>query len=91
LKRVYKGSLLILLKIRGEVEIMGNVTIKEIGVILSDWVPILTAIVFLVKIYLMIKGNTLLTRVNLKATKVMLDHFIEDKIGNGELSKREKI
>lgn len=35
----------------------------------------------------MIKKNDGLTRVNLKATKVMLDHFIEKGVGNGEFKE----
>ena len=31
-----------------------------------------------------------LAKVNIKATKVMLDHFIEDKIGNGEFKQARK-
>ena len=37
-----------------------------------------------------IENNDLLTKTNLKATKVMLDHFIEDKIGDGEFKQARK-
>jgi hypothetical protein len=54
-------------------------------------------IIYLAKIYAQIKltqeqmsNNDKLTRANLKATKVMLDHFIEDKIGNGEFRDARK-
>jgi hypothetical protein len=39
---------------------------------------------FSFKIYKKIERNDALTKVNLKATKVMLDQFISDKVGNGE-------
>lgn len=37
-----------------------------------------------------IENNDILTKTNLKATKVMLDHFIEDKVGNGEFKQARK-
>lgn len=63
---------------------MGNLTIGDIGTFLGIVLPILGVLFFLFKIYQKIENNDTLTRANLKATKVMLDHFIEDKIGNGE-------
>lgn len=63
---------------------MGSFTIGEIAGFLGIVTPILGVLWFLFKIYQKIENNDALTRANLKATKVMLDHFIEDKIGNGE-------
>lgn len=63
---------------------MGNLTIGDIGTFIGIVLPILGVLFFLFKIYQKIETNDALTRANLKATKVMLDHFIEDKIGNGE-------
>ena len=71
---------------------MENITIGQIGSLLDIVTPILGVLWFLFKIYSKIEVNDKLTRANLKATKVMLDHFIEDKIGNGEFKQaREEI
>lgn len=71
---------------------MENITIGQIGSLLAIVTPILGVLWFLFKIYSKIEVNDKLTRANLKATKVMLDHFIEDKIGNGEFKQaREEI
>lgn len=71
---------------------MQNVTLGQIGAFVGIVTPILGVLWFLFKIYRKIETNDKLTRANLKATKVMLDHFIEDKIGNGEFRKaREEI
>lgn len=71
---------------------MGSFTIGEIAGFLGIVTPILGVLWFLFKIYQKIENNDALTRANLKATKVMLDHFIEDKIGNGEFkAAREEI
>jgi hypothetical protein len=61
-----------------------NITVGEIAAFLGILLPILGVLWFMFKIYQKIENNDVLTRANLKATKVMLDHFIEDKIGNGE-------
>lgn len=63
---------------------MENITVGEIAAFLGILLPILGVLWFMFKIYQKIENNDVLTRANLKATKVMLDHFIEDKIGNGE-------
>lgn len=71
---------------------MENITIGQIGAFIAILTPILGVLWFLFKIYRKIEANDKITRANLKATKVMLDHFIEDKIGNGEFRKaREEI
>lgn len=71
---------------------MQNITLSQIGGFIGIVTPILGVLWFLFKIYRKIETNDKLTRANLKATKVMLDHFIEDKIGNGEFRKaREEI
>lgn len=71
---------------------MENITIGQIGAFIGIVTPILGVLWFLFKIYRKIEANDKITRANLKATKVMLDHFIEDKVGNGEFRKaREEI
>ena len=71
---------------------MENITIGQIGGFIGIVTPILGVLWFLFKIYRKIEANDKITRANLKATKVMLDHFIEDKVGNGEFRKaREEI
>jgi len=71
---------------------LGSVSIGEIAGFLGIVTPILGVLWFLFKIYQKIENNDTLTRANLKATKVMLDHFIADKIGNGEFkAAREEI
>lgn len=71
---------------------MENITIGQIGAFIGIITPILGVLWFLFKIYRKIEANDKITRANLKATKVMLDHFIEDKVGNGEFRKaREEI
>lgn len=71
---------------------MPDITLGQIGAFIGIVTPILGVLWFLFKIYRKIETNDKLTRANLKATKVMLDHFIEDKIGNGEFRKaREEI
>lgn len=69
---------------------MDNLTIGEIGKAIALITPIVGIFFFLFKIYNKIDSNDKLTRVSLKATKVMLDHFIEDKIGNGEFRQARK-
>lgn len=70
---------------------MENITIGQIVIAISIFSTIGGVLLYLAKIYKKvletsqkIDSNDVLTRTNLKATKVMLDHFIEDKIGNGE-------
>lgn len=71
---------------------MENITLGQMAAFIGIVTPILGVLWFLFKIYRKIETNDKLTRANLKATKVMLDHFIEDKIGNGEFRKaREEI
>lgn len=69
---------------------MSEITLGQIGGFLGLVVPILTVLWFLFKIYTKIETNDKLTRANLKATKVMLDYFIEDKIGNGDFKSARK-
>lgn len=64
-----------------------SITIGQIAGFLGIVTPILGVLWFLFKIYQKIEANDKLTRANLKATKVMLDHFIEDKVGNGEFKQ----
>lgn len=66
---------------------MNNITLGQIAVSLSIIIPILTALWFLFKIYSKILQNEKLTRASLGAITVMLDHFIENKVGNGEFRK----
>lgn len=73
---------------------MENITIGQIMVVISILSTIGGVLIYLAKIYKKvletnrkIDSNDVLTRTNLKATKVMLDHFIEDKIGNGEFKQ----
>ena len=71
---------------------MENVTLGQITGALVVGIPIITALWFLFKIYIKILQNEKLTIASLKAVSVMLDHFIENKIGNGEFKKvREQI
>nr|DAI63193.1 MAG TPA: hypothetical protein [Caudoviricetes sp.] len=70
---------------------MENITIGQIVIAISILSTIGGVLLYLAKIYKKvletsqkIDSTDVLTRANLKATKVMLDHFIEDKIGNGE-------
>lgn len=64
-----------------------ELTIKEISNFLAIITPIIGVFYFLFKIYHKLETNDKLTRVNLKATKVMLDQFISDKVGNGEFKE----
>jgi hypothetical protein len=69
-----------------------NLTLGQIAGGLAVGIPIITALWFLFKIYTKILQNEKLTIASLKAITVMLDHFIENKIGNGEFKKaREEI
>lgn len=69
-----------------------NVTLGQIGGFIGIITPIVGVLFFLFKIYQKLETNDKLTRVNLEATKVMLDQFITDKIGNGEFKQaRSKI
>lgn len=61
-----------------------HITIGQLAGLISIILPILGVLWFLFKIYQKIETNDKLTRTNLKATKVMLNHFIENKIGNGD-------
>lgn len=71
---------------------MENITLGQIAAFCGVITPILGVFWFLFKIYQKIEANDRLTRANLKATKVMLDQFIENKIGNGEFkSARQEI
>ena len=66
---------------------MENITLGQVASALGIIGTIIGVFWFLFRIYAKIDSNDKLTRVNLKATKVMLDHFIEDKVGNGEFRK----
>lgn len=73
---------------------MENITVGQIIATITALSTIIGAFAFLFKIYKKvletnqkIENNDTLTRTNLKATKVMLDHFIEDKVGNGEFKQ----
>lgn len=66
---------------------MESITLGQVASALGIIGSIIGVFWFLFRIYEKIDNNDKLTRVNLKATKVMLDHFIEDKIGNGEFRK----
>lgn len=71
---------------------VSSITLGQLAIGLSIIIPILTALWFLFKIYTKILQNEKLTRASLGAITVMLDHFIENKIGNGEFKKaREEI
>lgn len=76
---------------------MESITIGQIVGAISTLTVLGGVLVFLSKIYKKvietnnkIENNDLLTKTNLKATKVMLDHFIEDKIGNGEFKEARR-
>ena len=69
---------------------MENITVGQIAGAIAIITPIAGIFFFLFKIYMKIDNNDKLTRVSLKATKVMLDHFIEDKIGIGEFRQARK-
>jgi len=74
-----------------------NLTVSELIKNIGTLAVMFGFIIYLAKIYSQIKltqeqmsNNDRLTRANLKATKVMLDHFIEDKVGNGEFRDARK-
>ena len=71
---------------------MESITIGQIIGAISTLTILGGVLVFLSKIYKKVieTNNNLLTKTNLKATKVMLDHFIEDKVGNGEFKQARK-
>ena len=76
---------------------MESITIGQIITALSILGTLGGLFAFLAKIYKKvietnqkIENNDRLTKTNLKATKVMLNHFIEDKIGNGEFKQARK-
>ena len=76
---------------------MESITIGQIVGAISTLGILGGFLIFLAKIYSKvietnskIENNDLLTKTNLKATKVMLDHFIEDKVGNGEFKQARK-
>ncbi len=71
---------------------MENLTLGQIVADIAIVSTLLGVFSMLFKIYRKINNSEKLAKVNIKATKVMLDHFIEDKIGNGEFKKaREEI
>ncbi len=63
---------------------MEQITLGQLAGLIGIVLPILGVLWFLFKIYQKIEVNDKMTRINLKATKVMLNHFIENKIGNGD-------
>lgn len=69
---------------------MENITVGQVAEAIAIIIPIAGIFFFLFKIYMKIDSDHKLTIVSLKATKVMLDHFIEDKIGNGEFRQARK-
>ena len=76
---------------------MESITIGQIVGAITILAVLGGVLMYLAKIYKKlietnqkIENNDLLTKTNLKATKVMLDHFIEDKIGNGEFKQARK-
>lgn len=76
---------------------MESITIGQIVGAIAILTVLGGVLMYLAKIYKKlietnqkIENNDLLTKTNLKATKVMLDHFIEDKIGNGEFKQARK-
>lgn len=71
---------------------MENLTLGQIVADIAIVSTLLGVFGMLFKIYRKINNSEKLAKVNIKATKVMLDHFIEDKIGNGEFRRaREEI
>ena len=73
---------------------MESITIGEIVGAIAILTVLGGVLMYLAKIYKKlietnqkIENNDLLTKTNLKATKVMLDYFIEDKVGNGEFKQ----
>lgn len=71
---------------------MENMTLGQFATDIGIIASIVGMFWFLFVIYRKINNSEKLAKVNIKATKVMLDHFIEDKIGNGEFRKaREEI
>ena len=71
---------------------MENLTLGQIVADIAIVGTLLGVFSVLFKIYRKIDNSEKLAKVNIKATKVMLDHFIEDKIGNGEFRRaREEI
>ena len=69
---------------------MEQITLSQVAGFISIVLPILGVLWFLFKIYQKIEVNDKMTRINLKATNVMLNHFIENKIGNGEFKAVRK-
>lgn len=66
---------------------MENLTLGQIAADIAIIGTLVGVFSVLFKIYRKIDNSEKLAKVNIKATKVMLDHFIEDKIGNGEFRK----
>lgn len=64
-----------------------DITLKELSMFIGMITPVVGVLYFLFKIYHKLETNDKLTKANLKATKVMLDQFISDKIGNGEFKE----
>ena len=69
---------------------MENLTLGQIVADIAIVSTLLGVFGVLFKIYRKIDNSEKLAKVNIKATKVMLDHFIEDKIGNGEFKQARK-
>ena len=69
---------------------MENLTLGQIAADIAIIGTLLGVFGVLFKIYRKIDNSEKLAKVNIKATKVMLDHFIEDKIGNGEFKQARK-
>ena len=71
---------------------MGDITLGQLAADVAIITTLLGVFSLLFKINRKINNSEKLAKVNIKATKVMLDHFIEDKIGNGEFRRaREEI
>ena len=73
---------------------MESITIGEIVGAIAILTVLGGVLMYLAKIYKKlietnqkIENNDLLTKTNLKATKVMLDYFIEYNVGNGEFKQ----
>ena len=71
---------------------MENITLGAIAGAIAIITPIVGILWCLFKIYSTIKKDHKITIATLKAVTVMLDHFIQDKVGNGEFkTAREEI
>lgn len=71
---------------------MGEITLGQLAADITIISTLLGVFGLLFKINRKINNSEKLAKVNIKATKVMLDHFIEDKVGNGEFRRaREEI